>query len=107
MPMATDTPSPAPTTLTTATLTPEPTPAPHTLITELLIDPAAVSDTLGEWIEVHNAGGAPVNLSGWTLGSLERAEHTITADLWLEPGAYTVLARSDDPTANGGVTAAY
>jgi hypothetical protein len=66
-----------------------------------------VSDTLGEWLELYNAGGAPVNLAGWSLGTHERSEHVIAADLWIEPGAYVVLARHDDPEANGGVVAAY
>jgi hypothetical protein len=66
------------------------------LITELLIDPDAVGDTLGEWLELHNAGDAPVNLAGWSLGTLERSEHVIAAELWLPPNAYVVLARNDD-----------
>jgi hypothetical protein len=55
------------------------------LITELLIDPDAVGDTLGEWLELHNAGDAPVNLAGWSLGTHERSEHVIAAELWLPP----------------------
>jgi hypothetical protein len=77
------------------------------LITELLIDPDAVGDTLGEWLELHNAGDAPVNLAGWSLGTLERSEHVIAAELWLPSNAYVVLARNDDAAANGGVVAAY
>jgi hypothetical protein len=110
-PTPTDTPTavdtPSPTATDTPTATPTPTPAPRVLITELLIDPDAVGDTLGEWFELHNAGDAPVNLAGWSLGTHERSEHVIAAELWLPPSAYAVLARNDDPAANGGVVAAY
>jgi hypothetical protein len=106
-PTATPGDTPEPTLTPTASPTSEPTLAPQVLITELLIDPDAVGDTLGEWLELHNAGDAPVNLAGWSLGTHERSEHVIAAELWLPPSAYAVLARNDDPAANGGVVAAY
>jgi hypothetical protein len=83
------------------------TPPPAILISEFLADPSAVSDDNGEWIELYNAADVSVNLRGWLLTDLGSDRHTITADLWLEPGQYLVLARNRDPASNGGVLAVY
>jgi Lamin Tail Domain len=37
------------------------------VISELMVNPAAVSDAAGEWIELSNLGAAPVDLTGCTL----------------------------------------
>jgi len=58
-------------------------------------DPSAVPDNLGEFIEVTNLEPQPVNLRGWQLIDGGGRSHTITADLWLDPGAYGVLTRGD------------
>ncbi len=58
----------------------------------------------GEWIELHNAGDAPVNLRGWTLWQPTGSER-IAADLHLAAKGYAVLASDPDPLANGGVPA--
>jgi hypothetical protein len=102
-------PPPTPTPLPTAT--PLPTPPPNTpprvMVSELMIDPGAVDDDLGEWVELANLDPAPVNLLGWTLADLDRDRHTVQADLWLQPGQYVVLARHGDSAQNGGVAPAY
>ena len=77
------------------------------VINEILVDPAATSDALGEWVEVHNQTDAPVDLSGWALTELGDAPQLVV----LSPGAplvipargYAVLCRRAAPEENGGV----
>ncbi len=73
-----------------------PTQAGDVIITELMPDPAALSDGMGEWIELHNPRGASLDLSGCQLidGDQLRA---LPAGLVLQPDAHRVLARSDAP----------
>lgn len=70
-------------------------------------DPRAVNDTVGEWLELYNAGNNDVNLRGWTLTDLGSDRHTIDQDVVIQPGQYLVLARSGDTASNGGVIASY
>ena len=83
------------------------------VITEMMINPKAVTDTKGEWFELYNAGTAAVNLHGWTItdqaGSSQN-KHTISGSggtLMLQPGKYMVLGKNMDSKTNGGVTVAY
>jgi hypothetical protein len=78
-------------------------------ITEVMIDPAAVADADGEWIELFNGGDDPVNVAGWTLGDGAGATHVIVPGgaLFIPPAGRVVLARNKVPAANGGVGAAY
>jgi hypothetical protein len=66
------------------------------LVTELMTNPDALPDGMGEWIELHNPGDAPLDLGGCVLidGDQERA---LPAGLLIEAGAYLVLARADAP----------
>jgi hypothetical protein len=51
--------------------TPTPTPLPgYLLITEVLYDPAGTEPD-GEWIELFNAGGTAIDLSGYKIGDEE------------------------------------
>lgn len=77
------------------------------VVNELMPNPAAVTDDVGEWLEVYNWGSASVDLQGWTLASNNDAAHTISASVVVPAGGYAVLARSGDAGANGGVSAAY
>ncbi|MBX3002087.1 MAG: lamin tail domain-containing protein [Caldilineaceae bacterium] len=91
----------------TPTVTPTPGPSQPVYISEFMADPAAVNDSNGEWIEIHNPGPADVNLRSWTLADDGGDRHVIASDLWLAAGGYAALARNGDPTVNGGVIAAY
>jgi hypothetical protein len=77
------------------------------LITEFMADPVAALDTDGEYIELHNPSGAPVDLQGWTLRDELQDKHVIQGPLVVEPGAYLVLAVNKESGKNGGVKAAY
>ena len=87
--------------------------APGTLvISELMVDPAAVIDGYGEWLEVTNVGEVPVNLASFVV----KDENTPTADgfsipapipVLVAPGATAVLCRHANPQLNGGVSCDY
>ncbi len=80
---------------------------PAVVINEVMADPSAVLDDVGEWIEVHNAGTTAINLQGWKLQSNNEAAHTIATSVPVAAGGYVVLARNGTSSKNGGVTAAY
>ena len=99
----------------TITSTPEATPgtaeAGDVVINEILQNPAAVSDTAGEWFEVYNATNQAIDLNGWTIMDAGADRHRIQTPhgepLWLPAGGYLVLGRNADASANGGVLIAY
>ena len=83
-------------------LTPATMGAGDLLITEVMLDPAAVADARGEWIEVRNVSGRDANLDGLTVtdgvNNVTLSGRTVLAD-----GDYLVLGVNDDPSLNGGV----
>ena len=78
-------------------------------ITEIMTNPASVSDTTGEWFELYNPTLEPVDLQGIVLSDNGSNSHTIStsSSLLIEPGDYFVMARNGDTSVNGGVNADY
>ena len=68
------------------------------LITEIMYNPTALSDTEGEWFEVYNHSDQSINLQNLILGRDEANRHTITESLTLSPGAYVIFERGDSAT---------
>lgn len=80
------------------------------VITEIMYDPSAVNDSVGEWFEIYNTTDTAVDINGWTIEEADGSpSHIIDSGGALNvPGnSYVVLARNDDASANGGVTAVY
>ncbi len=79
------------------------------IITEVMANPAAASDTTGEWFELHNLTGNSLNLDGLTLSDSSSNLHVINngGSLSIDPFGYLVLGRSSDKTVNGGYTPDY
>jgi hypothetical protein len=79
------------------------------IITEVMPNPAGVSDMHGEWFEVFNNTTWPINLAGWEVEDDSGSPHLIDAgdQLWIEPGASFVFGVSNDLAKNGGVTVDY
>ncbi len=75
------------------------------VITEFMADPAAVSDTVGEWFEVQ--ANAAVDLNGVVLGNEGATTTTVSAPtcVHLDPGGLALFAKSADPAVNGGLPA--
>lgn len=79
------------------------------IFTELMINPAAVDDDLGEWVELYNATGVALDLQSCVLSDLGTDTHTIDAGgpLVVEPDEYIVLSKSTVTAENGGLTSDY
>jgi DNA/RNA endonuclease G (NUC1) len=75
------------------------------IISEIMADPATISDANGEWFELHNPGAAPVSLTGFQIASLNDASITITGAIAVPAGGYVVFAKNPDNAVNGGLNA--
>ena len=75
-------------------------------ITEVMANPAAVSDTRGEWFELFNTTASSIDLTGMTISDEGSNNHVFGAVV-VAAGGYLVLGRNDDPTVNGGVHVDY
>jgi hypothetical protein len=73
------------------------------LITEIMNDPAILSDTEGEWFELYNNALQAINLQNLILDRDNTYRHTITDSIVLQPGEYHVVERT--ATATGAANA--
>ncbi|MBI5608222.1 MAG: lamin tail domain-containing protein [Deltaproteobacteria bacterium] len=83
------------------------------VITEVMVDPDAVSDSKGEWFEVYNPTTEAIDLTGWKLVS-DTTTHTITVGGPNVPNPPVVAAKqfalilaAADPAANNNLKPAY
>lgn len=78
------------------------------VINEFIANPAVVSDSNGEWVEIHNTTETAINIDGWALSD-ENSSHTIDAGgtLLVPANDKLTLCRNDDPDENGGVVCDY
>ncbi len=67
------------------------------LISEIMVNPAALPDTRGEWFELYNPTDQDINLRGFSVGDDGSDLHKFESDLLILPGEYLTLARSFDP----------
>ncbi len=79
------------------------------LISEVMANPAAVSDSLGEWFELFNPTADTLVLNQLVLSDNGSNRHTLSADtdLLLGSGEYFLLARNGDSASNGGLVPDY
>ena len=79
------------------------------LISEVMANPSAVSDSNGEWFEVFNASANTIDLNGITISDNGTNAHLISAStsLLLSPGEYFVLGGNGESAVNGGYIANY
>jgi hypothetical protein len=73
------------------------------VISELMVNPAGVSDDTGEWVELYSAASVTLDLSGLSLGDdgVDDAE-VVFFDAIVSPGELIVLCASE--VSNGGVS---
>jgi len=82
-----------------------PLPGPGELVlTELMIDPSAVGDAQGEWVELYNPTDRSIELAGLVLGDDNIDAWVLTDSVALAPGAWAVLCAAE--TDNGGAACA-
>ena len=79
------------------------------VISEVMPNPASVSDSYGEWFELYNSGDTTINLSNWVIKSGENEEHIIVEgmSLFIDPGQYLVFGNNDNISINGGLVIDY
>lgn len=79
------------------------------IINELMINPDAVTDANGEWIELYNPTANSIDLDGCVVKDNGNNSHTIdnSGSLIISAGGYLVLARNGNSSENGGVTVDY
>ena len=80
------------------------------VITEIMPNPGAVSDSYGEWIEIHNTTDSTIDIAGWMIKDAGSDEHVISNDamfILVVPGDYFILARNGNEALNGGLVADY
>jgi hypothetical protein len=70
-------------------------------------NPSEVSDPLGEWVEIHSRWFTPIHLKDFSLSDDGTDAHTITSDVIIPVGGYTVLGVNADTSTNGGVAVDY
>ena len=80
------------------------------VITEVMANPASVSDSYGEWFEILNTTDSTIDVHGWSIKDLDGDEHQLLTDETTIPilaGEYFVLAKNGDQSQNGGVNVDY
>jgi hypothetical protein len=79
------------------------------IINEIMKNPAAVTDALGEWLELFNTTSHPIDIDGWTIRDNESDFHVIDngGPLVLPANGYLVLGANGDSSINGGVHVDY
>lgn len=79
------------------------------VISEIMVDPASVPDSAGEWIELFNTTAVPININGWTLTDGAGETHLIQPGgaLFVPAGGTLILGPNKNPDTNGGLRIAY
>ena len=80
------------------------------VITEIMANPASVSDSYGEWFEIINTTDTIISLDGWTVKDNGSDMHLIqieNQDIAIDPGQFFVFARNGNLSSNGGVVSDY
>jgi len=79
----------------------------HVVISEVMPNPSAASDSYGEWFEIINMDSIPIDLNGWTIMDEGGDSHVISLSAEIHPGEYMVLGRNSDESVNGGYVSDY
>lgn len=84
-------------------------PGANLVINEIMQNPSAVSDSAGEWLELHNPNAFDVDIDGWTIADNDSDSHVITngGPLVIPAGGFLVLGNNADSATNGNVDVAY
>lgn len=73
------------------------------IFSEMMIDPTAVPDVDGEWIELYNTSGTPIDVSGYTFHDLDYDSWVLSGPFVVPAYGYYVLCAETNPALNGGV----
>lgn len=78
------------------------------IVSEVMPDPAKVTDTRGEWFEVYNTRQDDINLASLIVrseGGTAGEKYIVTTDAIIPAKGFFVFGRNADTTLNGGFTA--
>lgn len=67
---------------------------PRLTITEIMLNPQATSDAIGEYFEIRNDSGRGLDLRGLIVEDLGSDRFEIQSSLFVEPDGYIVLAKN-------------
>ncbi len=73
------------------------------VFSEMMVDPSAVEDEVGEWVELYNTSGAPIDIAGYSFRDDDVDLQVLDGPLVVAPNDYVVLCADMDPLVNGGV----
>lgn len=84
-------------------------PVQQLVINEIMVDPDAVTDLYGEWVEIYNPTKTAVDLLNWRLKDQGTPvqNHLINQSLEIPPDGYLVLCRNSDVALNKGLPCDY
>ena len=91
----------------TVPICPPPVAAGEIIITEIMKNPNTISDANGEWFEVYNTTGDPIDLIGWEIADNDSDDHVIASSVVVPANGFAVLGRNGDSGVNGGLTYDY
>jgi hypothetical protein len=92
---------PASTTTTTTSSLPVAA-LPRLVVTEIMLNPAALADSAGEYFEVKNLDAGPVDLAGLVVRDRGANRFTVGTSLIVAPGGYVVFVRNAAAAAGHG-----
>ena len=70
------------------------------LITEIMYNPSAISDTEGEWFEIYNASSQSIDIFQLIIKKGSVVQHIVTEHILIEPQRYLALGRSLNAGSN-------
>lgn len=75
------------------------------IITEIMQNPSAVSDSNGEWFEIYNTTANDIDLNGWEFKDDSSATEgfEVTNSLIIPANGYLLFANNGDSATNGGL----
>ena len=72
------------------------------IITEIMKDPAAVEDSMGQWFEVFNNATLPVELQDLTISN-STGSYTLSDDVTVGSKKYVIFGSNADTSSNGDI----
>jgi hypothetical protein len=73
------------------------------VFSELMINPEVVDDENGEWVELYNTAGYPIDVAGYSFHDLDYDAWVLTGPFVVPAHGYFVMCAEMDPALNGGV----
>lgn len=73
------------------------------VFSEMMINPQVVEDDVGEWVELYNTAGYPIEIAGYTFRDDDYDYWVLEGSMVVEPHDYFVLCAEMSTSINGGV----